>query len=161
MPTGNTFFHLLSWHHIIKRIIKWAKVWIDFVLQVTRQKPKVFTRFHRWAREHDTVNLSSQHPRNSHRNSQVCFTGTCGAYTEHHLVLLEFSHIISLPWGTGHNYLVSSGDFEMAIVRPTFSSRFRGFLLNWLVNTGNHTKCTVYISHFHIMASLGMLIQFF
>src|SRR6056297_589326 len=75
-------------YHLLQRIVKWAEVGINLLLQIAGKKSQVFTRFHRRTRQDNTLNLPllKRAYRKCHRG--ICFTRSCRTNGEKYVVIL-------------------------------------------------------------------------
>src|SRR5690554_141172 len=90
--------------HFVEGIVEGAQVRVDFLAQVSRQKAKLFARFHGWTYQQDALNgatLQSIH-RTGYR--KIGFAGTSRTDTKVDIVLLDRADVallIAATWSDG------------------------------------------------------------
>ncbi len=68
--------------HIEKRVVKRTQVGVDLALKVSGEKAELFARLNRGSGEDDPVDLLASERRNRHRDREVGFARSRGAYAE-------------------------------------------------------------------------------
>jgi hypothetical protein len=96
--------HLPKVHHILERIKQRTKIWVDLRLDITGEKPELFTRLDGGPGENYTPYLLSFKHRYGDRHRQISLTRSGGAYAKRQVVSEHRLNIAKLPFGGGLNY---------------------------------------------------------
>src|SRR6266487_4565948 len=89
-------FQLVRVEHVVKRVVQWAHVRVDLLLQRPRQKTQSLARFHRRPRQNNAVYLLRQQRAHGHRHRDVCLARAAWTDPKHHVVLLDLFHVAAL-----------------------------------------------------------------
>src|SRR5579883_1547163 len=80
---------LLRFQHVVERVIEWAQVGIDLLLQRAGKKAQSLSGFYCGTRQHNTVHAFAHQRRDGHCHREVGLARTCGADAKYHVVLLD------------------------------------------------------------------------
>src|SRR5262245_10568022 len=68
----------LEFHHVVKRIVEWAKVRVNFFSHITGEKPQLLSRFYRRTAKNDSLYLLIKECSDGHSHSKICLSGSRG-----------------------------------------------------------------------------------
>src|SRR5229473_2723107 len=116
-------FQLGRVDHVVKRVVQWAHVRVDLLLQRPRQKAQTLARFHRGPRQNNAVYLLRQQRAHGHRHGNVSLAGSARADPKHHVMLLDLFHVAALAGIFRSDLFLAEGTRAAVLKHPP-----RGFV---------------------------------
>ena len=106
--------------HVKHRVIQWAQIGIDLLVEVAGQEAELFARLHRRTGQHNALNLLALERGNGHRHRQIGFARTRGTNAESQRVAADRAHIFPLAQRLAADGAAAEGrrhDFAVQVIQ--------------------------------------------